>query len=167
MSTSVSLHYHRDDPSPTIETRFLAGMPSLTFGAWPQDINVHLSTASQARDLAAGLVAAARQLDEWADEADEVDPDLDPLSAAAIAAACAEMKRHSDAATTEIAAERGYDTAQPGDASFPLHDRPLCGHVRLTGHRVCTRPKGHTGQHVAEGTWKVLEVWPQTLEVWA
>jgi hypothetical protein len=77
-STSVSLHYHRGDPSPTIETRLLAGMPALTIGPWPQEINVHLSTPAHARDLAADLAAVARSLDAWADT---VDPD--PITAAA------------------------------------------------------------------------------------
>ena len=78
MSTSVSLHYHRGDASPTIECRILSDAPALTIGPWPQALNVYLSTPGQARDLAAAMVAAARQLDEWADT---VDPD--PITAAA------------------------------------------------------------------------------------
>lgn len=163
MSMTVSLHYGSGDPSPDARMRVLAGGPTVSIGGYPQTVDLHLSAPTQARDLAAAMVAAARCLDAWADEAD---PDPDPLSAAAISAACAEMKRDSDAAAAEVAAERDYDTAKPGDASFPLHYMPLCGHVALTsGHRVCTRPDGHTGQHVAEGTRKVLEVWPQTTVV--
>ncbi len=78
MSMMASVHFHSADPPPTVEVSVLAGGPTVTIGAGVDHVDLHLWGASHARDLAAGLVAAARALDAWADQ---VDPD--PITAAA------------------------------------------------------------------------------------
>jgi hypothetical protein len=78
MSMMASVHFHSADPPPTVEVRVLGDGPTVTIGAGFDHVDLHLWGASHARDLAAGLVAAARRLDEWADK---VDPD--PITEAA------------------------------------------------------------------------------------
>lgn len=41
----------------------------------------------------------------------------------------------------------------------PAHENKVCG-KSATGDYTCTRPKGHTGWHVASGIDGAYEVWP-------
>lgn len=53
------------------------------------------------------------------------------------------------------------DRARPGDPLDHLDCKPdwcLDSH----DHLGCTRPEGHTGQHVACSHTRVVDVWPQT-----
>lgn len=57
-----------------------------------------------------------------------------------------------------------YDNVEAGDLN-PVrdgHGREMCLATpsKLSGYR-CTRPEGHSGQHVAEGMQKTECVWPQ------
>jgi len=131
MSMNASIFVHDDEAAPPVETRPLAGGPTVNIGVYPQQINLYFVTAVQARDFAAALVAAARDLDEWADT---VDPD--PIVS-------------------------NYDAMTVGSPTLaPRHGKANCLAIGPDGH-MCSRPAGHTGQHVAEGISTVQAVWPQ------
>jgi hypothetical protein len=56
-----------------------------------------------------------------------------------------------------------WDRARPGD---PIDYRDCTPPPCLAPHRdsICTRPKEHTGQHVACTPTHVVAVWPQTAD---
>ena len=55
--------------------------------------------------------------------------------------------------------ERRYDAAAEGDQAVRLSDYDEGRCPASDGTYGCTRDEGHVGQHVAEGTSRVLAVW--------